>query len=134
MFCMSFVSTALILVSLLYSKMFSSVSQNVPLLYLLYEFCINRFDCPWAYCVGTSLNSLFVCLLSVRPSVRLSSRSVLSRNPPKLHGGVSVRVKNQSVWDIPPKALGDVSVRMSHQSRLRSNQSKLRDVAALCVT
>ena len=74
-----------------------------------------------------------VRLSVVRLSVRLS-HSVLSRNPSKLHGGVSVRVKNQSVWDISPKALEHRSVRMSHLSRLRSNQSKLSDVAALCVT
>ena len=37
--------------------------------------------CPWAYCVGSSKNSLFVCLLSVRlSSVRPSvSRSVLDQ-------------------------------------------------------
>ena len=48
-----------------------------------------------AYCVGTPLIFMFVCLLSVRLSVRPSVRHTQFRsgNPPKPLGGVSVRVQ-----------------------------------------
>ena len=55
-------------------------------------------DCPWAYCVGSSLNSLFVCLLSVRLSVVCPDK-FWTKNPPKAPGGVPVRVQNQTRFD-----------------------------------
>ena len=60
--------------------------QNTPHIFTGLENAFAGFRwtwkhyCPWAYCVGSSLNSLFVCLLSVRLSVRPSaSGSVLDQ-------------------------------------------------------
>ena len=50
--------------------------------------------CPWAYCVGSSRNSLFVCLLSVCLFV-VCPDQFWTNNPPKAPGGVPVRVQKQ---------------------------------------
>ena len=82
---------------------------------------------------GFSL-SLSVCL-SVCPSVCPSVCLSVTLSPdqeirPNRSVACRFAFKNRSVWDISPKALEHRSVRMSQLSRLRSNQSKLSDVAA----
>ena len=80
-------------------------------------------NCPWAYCVGSSLNSLFVCLLSVRPSVvRPSVRVTLSFEPKIIRKHSSTwrfALKNTSVWDIFRKHAEYVTVQMSRLLKFR---------------
>ena len=57
-----------------------------------FQICDNNY-CPWAYCVGSSLNSLFVCLLSVvRPSVVCQDQFWAKNYPKALEHG-TIRVK-----------------------------------------
>ena len=51
------------------------------------------YNCPWAYCVGSSLNSLFVCLLSVRLSVCPCQDQFWAKNYPKALEHGTIRVK-----------------------------------------